>query len=61
MQNSILSKHSQNYLESINIHKSLVSQNLSDLEIQSLYNSKYELSEFDIYNILLLTTILWIH
>src|SRR6267378_4785196 len=49
MQNSILSKHSQNYLESINIHKTLVSQNLSDLEIKSLYNYKYELSEFDIY------------
>jgi len=49
MQKSILSQHYLNYIESINKNNKLVSQTLSDMEIQSLYSKKYKLSEFDIY------------
>lgn len=50
MQNSILSRHYANYLEMLaNNNNKLVSTNLSDLEILQLYDSKYKLTEFQIY------------
>ena len=49
MQYSILQRHYLNYLESINTNKKLISQTLSAIEIQNLYNKKYQLTEFDIY------------
>ena len=47
--NSILGKHFLNYQELINTKNKLVSTNLNDLEIQNLYNTEYQLNEFDIY------------
>jgi hypothetical protein len=47
--NSILTKHYLDYINTINNNKILTSQYLSDLEIQILYNKKYKLSEFEIY------------
>ena len=47
--NSILSRHYLNYIESINKNSKLISLNLSELEIQNLYNKEYKLTEFDIY------------
>ena len=47
--NSILSRHYLEYLETMNLNGDLLSQNLSDTEIKNLYDPKYKLSEFDIY------------
>jgi len=48
--NSILSKHYVNYLKMLaDNNNKLISTNLSDLEISQLYDSKYQLTEFDIY------------
>lgn len=47
--NSILSRHYLNYLETLDLNGQLMSQNLSDTEIQTLYNKEYKLTEFDIY------------
>lgn len=47
--NSILSRHYLEFLETINLNGDLLSQNLSDTEIQTLYNKEYKLNEFDIY------------
>lgn len=53
MQNSILSRHYKNYLEMLaNNNNKLVSTNLTDLQIQNLYNKKYNLTEFEIYKYL---------
>ena len=53
MQNSILSRHYANYLEMLaNNNNKLVSTNLSDIEISQLYDSKYQLTEFEIYKYL---------
>lgn len=51
MQTSILQRHYLNYmnLESIHNQKIIESQNLSAIAIQSLYDKKYNLTEFDIY------------
>ena len=51
MQQSILQRHYLNYmnLESIHNYKIIKSQNLSAIAIQSLYDKKYNLTEFDIY------------
>jgi len=51
MKNSILFKHYSDYmnLESIDNKKIIESQNLSAIAIQNLYDSKYKLTEFDIY------------
>ena len=51
MQQSILQRHYLNYmnLESVHNYKIIKSQNLSAIAIQSLYDKKYNLTEFDIY------------
>lgn len=49
MQNSILSRHYANYLEMLANNKKLVSTNLTELQIQNLYDKKYNLTEFEIY------------
>ena len=52
--NSILSRHYKNYLEMLaNNNNKLVSTNLTDLQIQNLYNKKYNLTEFEIYKYLI--------
>lgn len=45
--NSILSRHYLNY-ETIIKNNKLISSNLSELEVQNLYNKKYNLTEFEI-------------
>lgn len=47
--NSILSTHYTNYLDTLKNNNKIISHNLSDMEIQNLYNEKYQLTEFDIY------------
>lgn len=47
--NSILSRHYSDYLETLDQKGRLFSQTLSDIEIQNLYHTKYNLTEFDIY------------
>jgi len=49
LNNSILSKYYINYIKTKKINHKLTSQSLSDLEIFSLYDKKYNLTEFDIY------------
>ena len=52
--NSILFKHYKNYLEMLaNNNNKLISNILSELEIQNLYNKKYNLTEFGIYKYLI--------
>lgn len=55
LNNSILSGHYSKYLEIINLNGRLSSQTLSDIEIQNLYNPKYNLTEFDIYKYIVAT------
>jgi hypothetical protein len=50
--NSILARHYLNYLEKIDLNGRLFSPTLSEIEIQNLYNEKYNLTEFDIYKYL---------
>ena len=40
--NSILSRHYLNYLETLDLSGELLSQTLSDIEIQTLYNKEYK-------------------
>jgi hypothetical protein len=47
--NYIIQKHYLDYLETIKTHPNLISNNLSDIEIQELRDTKYQLTEFDIY------------
>lgn len=51
MQNSILNLHYLDYLDAIKNNK-IVSHNLTNIEIQELFNKKYDLSGFDIYKYL---------
>ena len=44
MQHPILQRHHLNNLDTINQNKTLISQNLTELEIQELYNKKYNLT-----------------
>lgn len=53
--NSILSRHYSEYLETLYLKGRLFSQTLSDIEIQNLYHTKYNLTEFDIYKYLVAT------
>jgi hypothetical protein len=46
---SILSTHFLNYQQTLDQNNKLISQTLSDLEVQNLYNKEYQLNEFDIY------------
>ena len=48
--NSILSRHYTNYLQMLEKNNNkLISRNLTELEIQNLYNKEYNLSEFEFY------------
>jgi hypothetical protein len=47
--NSILSRHYLEYLKTLNLNGELLSQNLNDKEIKTLYNREYKLTEFNIY------------
>jgi len=47
--NSILSRHYLEYLETIALNGELLSQVLSDTEIKILSDPKYKLTEFDAY------------
>jgi len=47
--NSILSRHYLDFLEILDLNGDLLSQNLSESEIQNLYSKEYKLNEFDIY------------
>ena len=47
--NSILSRHYSEYLETLELNGALLSLTLSDTEVQNLYHKNYGLTEFDIY------------
>jgi hypothetical protein len=47
--NYIIPRHYLDYLETIKTKPNLISQTLSDSEIQELRDTKYQLTEFDIY------------
>jgi hypothetical protein len=49
MKISILHSHYLDYLEAIKKNSIIVSNNLSDIQNQELYNTKYNLTKFDIY------------
>jgi hypothetical protein len=48
MKHSILKTHYLDYLEAIKTNKT-ISHNLNEIQIQELYDKKYDLTEFDIY------------
>jgi len=47
--NSILSTYYTNYINIMETFKKWISNNLTNIKIQELYNKKYNLTEFDIY------------